>query len=102
MDIQTDFDITKCLKRLGFQEIDKSQELLAVKGNINIYYYHDNILPPLGGCPIGMVIKCENDTIYKGIIPQSEQFLTDLLDSLFPNSELLNEIDGKNHKKFIE
>jgi len=102
MYIQTDFDIGKCLKNLGFEDVDKSMELLYVKDNITIYSCTDCIIPPNGGYPLGMVIKINNEIVYKGIIPQSEKFLIDLLDSLFPKDELLEEINSSMFTKFID
>ena len=92
MIIQAGFDIKKCLDELGFKDVDKSQESLAVKNDISVYYFSNGRFTQT--YQLSMIIKHKDKTVYDGLIPANERLLIDLLDLLFPSDELLVELDG--------
>lgn len=66
------------LESIGFEIIEKAQEMLALKGNTAIYYYTCSHIND-EGIPIGMVIKNSNDILYDGIMPKSKESLYNIL-----------------------
>lgn len=64
-----ELNLEKFLKENGFEIVEKSREMLAVRGLCSVYYGIDDIIED--GDPVGMKIVVGNETVFCGRMPQS-------------------------------
>lgn len=72
-----EFSLENSLKERGFEIVEKSREMVAVKDLCSVYYATDDIIED--GNPVGMKIVVGNETVFCGRTPQSLEELGNIL-----------------------
>ncbi|OUO65529.1 hypothetical protein B5F71_19020 [Bacteroides sp. An269] len=75
------FNMEKSLEEMGYATQEKERECLSVKGSIAIWYAVDTFLDELGR-PAGCVIENKGARVYEGKMPENQDALNRLLESL--------------------
>lgn len=72
-----EFNLENSLKERGFEIVEKSREMLAVKGMCSIYYATDDVVED--GNLVGMKILVGNEIVFSGRMPQATNELDKIM-----------------------